>query len=277
MKILFTSENRVRHDSTGEYFYNAFCKVADVTRAFNEELKYINHEQFDLCVKIDDGLESHEFPAHFHPSVYYVIDTHIHPDWRLKLAKEANFDYIFCAQKRGSELDWHTKNVSWLPLACDPNVHGITGPRYKCHDICFIGNVQPFWQKRRIERLSKVFKEFPNFYFGNKFFKDATEKYSESKIVFNSAHSDDINMRVFEAMCSGSMLLTDKQDWQGLFEPGKHFVEYTDDDMIEKIKYYLENDVEREHIATHGQIEVIQNHKYIDRVKKILEICKGDS
>ncbi|KKM71531.1 hypothetical protein LCGC14_1429680 [marine sediment metagenome] len=271
MKILLTFEDRVRADSTGVYFKKAFSKLGDVMHCYNEDLQHINPKNYDIFIKIDDGLETHRFPKEFHPSVYYVIDTHIHPDWRLKLAKEAEFDYIFCAQKPGSELAWDSKNVMWLPLACDPDTHFAYNRNSKLYDICFIGNTQPAWQGRRVERLDKLFASIPNFYYGNKFFKDVTEIYADSKLVFNSAYSNDINMRVFEAMCSGTALLTDAQDWQGLFEPNKHLIEYSsDEEMIDRALFHVKHE-DRIEIAKTAQREVMSKHTYLDRCKTILE------
>ena len=49
-------------------------------------------------------------------------------------------------------------------------------------------------------------------------------------------------MRVFEALCSGSLLLTDRAEGSGLeclFEDGKHLAIYDDDRLIERIRFYL--------------------------------------
>lgn len=275
MKLLLTYDDRIRQDSTAVYFYHAFSKLCDVVKVYPEELPYINPKSFDLFVKIDDGLFPTYFPPEFHPSVYYVIDTHINAKQRQEVVAKSRFDYVFCAQKRGAEMSWESQNVSFLPLGCDPEFHSIPVKQYKKYDICFIGNVQPGWQQRRVDRLDVLFKAIPNFYFGNVFFKEAARKYAESKLVFNSAYSDDINMRFFEVMCSGSCLLTDKQDWQGLFQPGVHFLQYSSDkQMIEIAKYYIENNNEREKIAQQGKDEVLKNHKYLHRAKEILKTCK---
>jgi len=163
-----------------------------------------------------------------------------------------------------------------LPLACDPNVHYCAHGRYKQYDVCFVGNVQPFWQKRRVERLDRLFKSIPNYFFDNRFFREATEIYSASKLVFNSAYSNDINMRVFEAMCSGSCLFTDHQQWEGMFVDCQHLLEYkSEDEMIERAKYYTKYDDEREEIARHGQMEVLSKHTYLHRAKEILKIATG--
>ena len=50
-------------------------------------------------------------------------------------------------------------------------------------------------------------------------------------------------MRVFEALCSGSVLLTDRAEGSGLeelFEDGKHLVIYEDYRLTESIRFYLD-------------------------------------
>jgi len=278
MKILFELEDRIRPDSTCVYFCKAFQKLADVTIARPEQLPYIDPKYFDLYVRVDYGID---YPAYgkvdpwrpeFKNSVYYVIDTHIDDEWRLKMAKEKRFKHVFCAQMPALKADWHTKNVYWLPLACDPDYHKPKQKYDKIHDICFIGSVQPHWQSRRIERLDKLFKSVPNFWTGNKFFEEATIKYAQSKIVFNSAHSNDINMRVFEAMCSGTCLLTDKQDWQGLFEDDRYFFDYkSDEEMVDKANRLLKNEKFRTEMEIKAQNLVLSKHTYLHRCKEILK------
>jgi spore maturation protein CgeB len=46
------------------------------------------------------------------------------------------------------------------------------------------------------------------------------------------------------------------------------------DEMVEKAKYYLEHDNEREKIAKSGYEEFISKHTYRHRIEKILEIIK---
>ena len=68
--------------------------------------------------------------------------------------------------------------------------------------------------------------------------------YSQAKIIFNKSIRKDLNMRVFEAMSCGSMLVTDRlkpeAGLEELFKDKKHFVLYDNEsDLVEKIGYYL--------------------------------------
>jgi len=118
-----------------------------------------------------------------------------------------------------------------------------------------------------------LFKEFPNFFYGQKLFRQASQIYNQSKIVFNVAMKDDLNMRVFEVLGSGSFLLTDSvSDLDCLFADQVHLVTYKGlDDMIEKAHYYLKQDVDREKIAKLGHEEVMNKHTIYHRVKEIVE------
>jgi glycosyltransferase involved in cell wall biosynthesis len=236
----------------------------------------------------EDGLPWKEWspPKDGGKTIYVASDTHLGQDYRFKKAEE--FDYVFFNQKdafRKYNLT-HENKSHWLPHAAEPQAY----PNIeiiKKYDVGFVGHVQESENYNgitRIEALDRLFKEFPNFYYGSRhpafpnknLFEDAAKRFSESKIVFNISIKDDINMRVFETLSTGSFLLTNWIPSLGeLFDDGKHLVTYrTLDEMVEKAKYYLEHDEEREKIAKAGYEEFIKKHTYKHRVEKILEIVK---
>lgn len=237
--------------------------------------------QYDISIHVDwgeDGLvgilpyKPIETPR---PTVYWCSDTHINNGlpgdsytYRLETAKKA--DFVFVAQKRAKE-EFKRDGVDaiWLPHAVEPLAYPKGELFTKKYDVCFVGHVN---SKNREDALDRLFAEFQNFYYGQALFEEAARKFSESKIVFNISMTDDINMRTFEVMATGSFLLT---NWiptiEELFEDGKHMVLYrSEEEMIDKAKYYLKNDDEREKIAQAGYEEVIKNHKIQDRVDVIL-------
>jgi spore maturation protein CgeB len=58
---------------------------------------------------------------------------------------------------------------------------------------------------------------------------------------------------------------------KSFFEDGKHLVLYRSlDEMVDKAKYYIEHDEEREKIAQAGYEHVIANHTIQHRVNVIL-------
>jgi len=253
--------------------------------------------KFDYAFWVDygeDGLPvNHEWkiPRQCGKTIYIASDTHIDNGYRLKRARD--FDYVFFNQKRAYKD--YMKNivqlgvgkvVQWLPHAVDETCYKKLEilPKY---DVCFIGHLQDvenYNGMTRIEALDKLFRAFPEFYYGTRnpafptinIFEDAALKFSQSKIVFNISIKDDINMRVFETLTTGSFLLTNWLPTLGeLFEDGKDLVTYkTYDDMIEKTRYYLDHDDERIKIAESGYNKVIQNHTYKKRIETVLRIVK---
>lgn len=249
--------------------------------------------KFDYYWWIDygeDGLPvDHEWtiPQDGGKTIYVCSDAHIDEngrDYRFNQAKK--FDYAFFNQKRALE-ESGIKSAHFMPHAAEPDAYH-PFEIVKKYDVAFIGHVQtqPNYNGfTRVEALDRLFKEFPNFYFGTRnpqkpeanMFEDAARNFSQSKIVFNVSIGDDLNMRLFEALATRSFLLT---NWlptlEDLFEDGKHLVTYkTLDEMVEKAKYYLEHEEEREAIAEAGYQEFINGHTYMHRINKILNIVEG--
>lgn len=249
---------------------------------------------YDLNIHVDwgeDGLVSvlpykpFDLP---HPVAYWASDTHLGYEYRLSTAKKA--DFVFCAQKRAVEEMKRdgVKNPIWLPHAVEPLAYPRIDLLRKKYDVSFVGHVN---SENRIDALDRLFHEFPDFYYGQRLFEDAARKYAESKVCMNISMLDDLNMRTFEVMATGSFLLT---NWiptiEEVFEDGKHLVLYRSlDEMVEKAKYYIAHDEERERIARAGYEEVIEKHKVQDRVNVILneyvkarqpkekELCKSSN
>ncbi len=207
------------------------------------------------------------------PRVAYFIDTHINLDSHIQAAKR--FDIVFLAQRKYIDAfkDSGIKHVFWLPLACDPEIHGKKNVDV-IREIGFVGSITPAHQRRK-QLLEHLDANGCKVDVQRLFLEEMTEHFSASKIGFNNAIKDDLNMRVFEALCSGTMLLTDKAD--GLtefFEDKKHLVIYNDSDIAKTAKHYLANDDERLAIAEAGRKEVLANHTYRHRVEQIIKTVR---
>lgn len=276
MRVLVSFEDRVRPDSTGVYIREGFKKLGhEVTHVLPEKMKDVKPGSHDIYVKVDDGLRS-GWNKDLHPSHYFCIDTHIETDWRLALAKAGEFDSISVVHPDGLKLPWGRSDVFWLPVACDPQFHNV-GKREKKYDVCFIGNFHSQFAEKRIDAVDALFKAFPNFFFGPRTFKDMAEKYAESRIVFNMSLNGDVNMRFFEALCSGSCLVTDYiKDMDSLgFTNGRHYHGYNSvPEMIDLVRYLLDNEHVMDMTARAGQREVLLNHTYEIRCNRILQAIK---
>ncbi|MFT5507159.1 MAG: hypothetical protein ACI89J_000223 [Hyphomicrobiaceae bacterium] len=210
------------------------------------------------------------------PVVGYMID--VHRSLAPRLAYARYLDHVFVAQLEYlndfSELPH--PSIHWLPLACDRAMH-FAALRDRQFEVGFVGKLGDAKSERRttLERVLAEFatNEFERFYDA----REMGEIYSRSKIVFNKSIGGDLNMRFFEGMASGALLVTDRIDngMKQIGQDGEHYVTYrTIDEAIEKIRYYLAHDVEREVIASRGQQLVFAQHTYGHRLAAILSVVE---
>jgi hypothetical protein len=256
--------------TTGQYVKKELEKLGyNITVILPQEKNKILEIKPDFVLAIDYGTH-YILDVDYHPKAIWLIDTHLSLICDETMIK--SFDIIFVAQKEDYEkLKKKFRYVYWLPLAGDPEYHGKKNLN-KIYDIGFVGGLG---MGNRKKFLFKLKKEYANSFIGPADCKKIGEIYSQSKIVFNYSIKNDINMRIFEALMSGSMLITNRIKNNGfneLFEENKDLVIFDNwKDLKRKIEYYLKNEEEREKIALSGYQKAINYHKYEDRVKFILE------
>jgi hypothetical protein len=275
MRICTFYEARMgRNDGPPLYWTYALRQCGhDVVHLSSEEIPTAD---FDLYLWVDWGEDAlTRLPYKpvslkaLHPSVYICSDTHIGLDYRILKARE--FDNVFCNQIRGmNDMIASGVNAKFLPHAVEPKAFPNYPKAVQKYDVCFVGFVS---FAKRANMLDRLFREFPNFFFGQRLFEHCADKFRESKIVFNTAADDDINMRCFEATATGSFLLTEWVPTLGeCFEDGKHLVTYkTMDEAIDKAKYYLIHEDERDEIAKSGMEHTLNNHTYVHRINTMLK------
>jgi spore maturation protein CgeB len=86
------------------------------------------------------------------------------------------------------------------------------------------------------------------------------------------------NMRMFEVTGVGSCLLTDnKKNMSDLFEAGREVIVYdSPEDCINKVKWLLEHEAERDNIARMGQKKTLEMHTVENRCKSIIDIINKE-
>lgn len=275
-RVAVIFDNLVRRDTTGVYCERALWQLAEVSHYLPFETAWIPPGYFDLFLFIDDGLD-YEIPADLRPSAMWAIDTHVNPQRLISRARHV--DHVFAAQRDGVEIlrDGGVNCVGWLPLACDPGVHQ-QHPLAKDLDVCFVGHL---WTEERRVLAERVRERFGRSFVGQRFFGEMAQTYSQSRIVLNLSVRNDVNMRVFEALACGSMLLTNDLSDNGqdrLFKDGEHLVTYRGlDELFDKAEHYLQDEAARERIAAAGRAEVLARHTYVHRMKLILDAVSAQS
>ena len=207
------------------------------------------------------------------PKACYLIDSHLNLQSHMEWARQ--FDQVFIAQREYLQAfrDAGYRSVHWLPLGCDPDIHRKT-TAVKEHMVGFVGSLNT---ERRVKLLNSIERAFPVTY-KRVFWDDMADFFSRSRIVFNNAIKNDLNMRVFEVLSTGSFLLTDVARESGqeeLFRAGEDLGVYGDDTITEAVSYYLDHEDERERIAQRGQQIIHSGHTYAHRLEDICDVVLG--
>jgi len=228
----------------------------------------------DLYLWVDSP--GHYFPPGIEnlpiPTACYLIDVHL-GTWRIAVARF--FDLVFVAQKNMVEPYRHLlghRQIYWLPLAAAPEVHRHLDLPV-IYDVGFVGNLN--LAHRNTPRARPIAERFHT----NDFYRfyspeEVAHIYSQSRIVFNTSISRDLNMRVFEGPACGALLLTDAGAYglEGMFEVSREIITYGDDaDLLDKIAYYLAHEAERTAIAAAGYQRTHAQHTYTHRAQIMLD------
>jgi spore maturation protein CgeB len=243
----------------------------------SEIIKKSNFEP-DIVIQFDGGpraLKGYEkLDVH---TVFYSGDPHFLFSFHRNLIRKFKFDYVFTTQKKYlDEFKKINENTYFLPFAADPEIH----KKYdvpKVFDIGFAGRQDQKLYSDRVRLLKYLSGNYEVLNVQGMHYAKMTKVYSLSKIGFNKSVRGDLNMRVFEIMSCGTMLLTDKIDngVNDLFVNKKHLVMYeNEEELNELVQYYLGNEEEREKIARKGQKEVHEKHTYEHRAEQILKTVK---
>lgn len=251
----------------------------DIATGFSPDMEKVlasvdSHEHPDLYlwVELVGGYHPTNLDALPCPKACYLIDTHLNLKWHLEWARF--FDFVFIAQREYLELfRKQGMNAHWLPLACDPEIHAYHDVA-KRYDVGFVGSVTSN-NPRRAELLTRL-SEKTNLHVERCFMGEMAEVLSASRIVFNSAVNNDLNMRVFEAMSTGSLLVTDMAWNSGqdiLFRDGEDYAVYHHDGLLhDVIGFYLDNEMLRQRIGERGRRLVHAAHTYHHRVEDLLNV-----
>ncbi len=270
--------NKDRADTTGCYYERVLKESSLDFEHFPTQCACEINADFDLYLRIDHGDYKYDLPASLHPAAFLVIDTHLKKPYKKILRQARHYDFVFAAQKEGAQKLTKAlkKKVEWIAHACDPKIHKKLNLEKK-YAVGFVGSYGGRGSERE-ELLLQVKKQLPSSFIGKAPYAKMSEIYSSSKIGINYSLNNDINMRMFEILSCGTMLITNRIKENGfseLFEEGHHLVAYeTKEELMILIDYYLRHDEEREKIARAGYELVKSRHTYRHRLKKIFEVIK---
>ncbi len=266
--------NKDREDTIGCYFERAAREMGILYDHYWTSDCDIP-DKYDLYLRIDHGDYKYDISDGLRPSAFYAVDTHLKKPYKRIKEQALHYDHVFCAQKTGAEkLKRDTgMNAAWVPIGCDPKKHRDMGLDRR-FDVAFVGTEGK--KNLRGELLKALVRRYPNSFIGRAGSDLLSNIYSSAKIGFNYSINDDINMRMFEILSCGALLVTNLIRGNGfgeIFSPGVNIAVYRNkNELFEAIDHYLACDDEREKIAKEGRALALSSHTYADRLKKILEI-----
>lgn len=84
-------------------------------------------------------------------------------------------------------------------------------------------------------------------------------------------------LRIYDVLACGGFLITNYQtELTDYFEPDTDLVYYTsEEDLIEKVEYYLKHEKDRQEIAHNGLKKIIQYHNYPERLLQMISLAYG--
>lgn len=116
-------------------------------------------------------------------------------------------------------------------------------------------------------------------YFRNncRYLADMNTVYNASKINLDLCHDDTIfpdyvSLRVLDCMATGGFMLSqNRPGLAALAEPGREIAVFNNQvELVKLVRYYLENDLERQTIASRASIRVSTGASWADRLNQIL-------
>ncbi|HEX9780135.1 MAG TPA: glycosyltransferase [bacterium] len=268
--------NTTRPDTTGGYLERA-CDALGVAHdhwSLSEAARIPPPPEYDLYLRVDHG-DDYEvpLPKMLRPAVFYAIDTHLPHSFRKIRRTAGRYDLLLSCHLSGAE---RLPGAEWLPVACDPRVHAAP-PQGAVWDVAFVGNDGGVPRKFILQALRE---RYPSSRIGRAPHTDLAHIYGRARVGFNFSIANDVNMRMFEVMAAGALLVTnalDNGEMEALgLEPGEHLVTYRrPEELFEVIDRYLADEPARTEIARAGSSLVLERHTYAHRLRRLLELAES--
>lgn len=211
------------------------------------------------------------------PRVFYAIDSPINEFWQIDWAH--NFDLVFVDQRSTEQkmlklgVDW----VEWLPLAADTSIyHEPLHGRERDIDIAFVGTIDADRRPRRsaiLYRLNQVADVTVIDGDGKRSVPplEVAELYRRAKLVLNEALFDGVNLRTFEAMACGAVVLTEEnRGAEDLFADLPVMATFNAESLEKTVAQLLANPVDRREMGREGASVIRDSHTVELRAQHVL-------
>jgi len=236
------------------------------------------------------------------------LTTSIFEDWMPPVAKAHDYVVTNTEDLKWIFTSYGVKNVKWLPQGFAPEFFGVDGQEIHKRETFYaeaamIGSMGCPIYKRRCElvtllrknsvdikwwgpRLSRQLKNIPYFLGGvhrswagkEVYMKDFADVIRNVKIFVGQDADIPVSglylsNRIFAVTgCGGFYLGRKTPGIEAAFEIGKEVEVFeSTKDLLEKVKFYLEHDDQRERIAHAGRQKVLTSYTYRQQMEKIFD------
>jgi spore maturation protein CgeB len=186
-------------------------------------------------------------------------------------------------------VEWYQKEgcpALFFPEGSDPEIFHPMPELPKVHDVCFVGGRYGIREKivNSLRRAGIRVTAYGAGWEGGRLdTNDVPRLFAQSNIVLGIGtigHCDDfyaLKMRDFDGPMSGSLYLThDNPDLSLVYKIGHEIATYRSiDDCIEKTKWFLAHDDERERIAQAGRARAFADHTWDKRFTDLFEVLRS--
>lgn len=247
------------------------CSLEEILRTYPERPSCIFHFESDFPL-LPDGLEHSDIPT-----VCFQVDTYAFTKRRMRWSSLFDHVAVFHPGYETRFQEEEHPGAFLLPHAVRGDLFN-QPELFRGFEVGWVGMTQgAFYQRRRewIPRLASSFRM--NDWARTYSLREVPEIYRRSRVVVNIGRDDfpeDANLRVFEALASGALLVTSlPTELAALgFEERVHFVGYHhESEILGIVRRFLRDEPARSRIAQAGREKVLRDHTYDCRVAEILE------
>jgi hypothetical protein len=246
-------------------------ELEEILRQCPERPSYVLHFESGRPI-LPLGLERSEIPT-----VCFQVDTHAFTHRRIRWS--ALFDHVAVFHPGFDEAFRRAGHPGAFLLPQAARREFFEGPELtREFEIGWVGQTSGLLYRRRAVWFPKLASSFrTNDWSRSYTLEEVAEVYRRSRVVVNIGRDDasyECNLRVFEVLASGALLLTSLPTELTAvgFEEGVHFVGYRhESEIVPLVRRFLQNEGERARIANAGREKALREHTYDCRVAQLLQ------
>jgi hypothetical protein len=245
-------------------------QLEDILRLCPEPPSWIFHFESGLPL-LPQGLEKSEIPT-----VCFHADTYAFTRKRIRWSYL--FDHVAVFHPGYDRLFARAGHPGVFLLPYAVRREFFDGPELpREFELGWVGQTSGHIYRRRAEWLPRFAAEFRTNDFSRHYsLEEVADVYRRSQIAVNIGRDDypqDANLRVFEVLASGALLLTSlPSELTDLgFQEGVHFIGYrNENEIIPLLRKFLGDEPSRVRIAAAARAQTLAEHTYDSRAAQLL-------